>query len=535
MPIHPGTSSKLDFVIVMLAEAVRLGAASPGDVQRVFIDTTVRLAEEGPALQPRRAATTATYREAFAKRNTGIPVDSYWEMVAAALAGDAAAYLDVLARQFGIGPEDAKYQTIQGILARGPGLGPLPLVPVLPPAPSSTRTRFRSLIRARNLVLEGVPGTGKTFAFQQLVTHWDALAAELDGVGPLAVDGVHAITFHPATTYEDFVEGIRPERSGTDEAVDFTAPPAQGTGRWAVEDGFFLRACRQAHETPDRSVLVLLDELNRANVPRVLGDLLTTLERSKRARHDGNRWVERAGGVVTLPTSKRRFYVPDNVFVVATMNTSDRSVSPLDAALRRRFAFQRIEPLKAWELAGIIAEKASGALGAGSSFEATDVTADPWWQHTLATWRDLNTALRKKLGEDAVLGHSPLLDLADDLVRWLPGQVVVPADRAGEDAGDGGLRWGEFDQDPRIAAFRSLWAQALLPQLAALLRSAGVEDLQSPTGRAVLTPLGSIAATLRASGEEGFLRMLAAGFSGAAFHAPEKPVAEPTPATATGE
>ncbi len=203
-------------------------------------------------------------------------------------------------------------------------------------------------------------------------------------------------------------------------------------------------------------------------------------------RSPWQRWVTMAGGSVTLPTGKRTLFVPDNVFVVATMNTSDRSVSPLDAALRRRFAFERIEPMPAWDLAGVIAAKATAAPGSDASYDAMDVTSDPWWQHTLATWQGLNDVLGKKLGSDAVLGHSPLLDLADDLVRWLPEQVVVPADSTDEEAAPA-LTWEAFEADDRIAAFRSLWAQALLPQLAALLRAAGVEDLQSGTSTSLLT------------------------------------------------
>ena len=89
--------------------------------------------------------------------------------------------------------------------------------------------------------------------------------------------------------------------------------------------------------------LLLLDEVNRANVPKVLGDLLLTLEPSKRQKWNGTGW--RGGVAVTLPYSARQFEVPDNIYVLGTMNTSDRSIAPLDAALRRRFAFVRVLPL----------------------------------------------------------------------------------------------------------------------------------------------------------------------------------------------
>ena len=135
------------------------------------------------------------------------------------------------------------------------------------------------------------------------------------GVGPLT-----RVTFHPSYTYEDFIEGFRPDASGA------------GGLSLALEDGVFKRVCRAAQANPGRPYLLLIDEINRGNVAKIMGELLTLLERDKR------------GLTLTLPQSKETFSVPRNVFLMGTMNTADRSIKLLDAALRRRFAFLECMP-----------------------------------------------------------------------------------------------------------------------------------------------------------------------------------------------
>lgn len=169
---------------------------------------------------------------------------------------------------------------------------------------------------------------GTLFGLSQAETeHLFSLLAERDPQLSVHGDGMEGeighltrVTFHPSYTYEDFIEGYRP--------VD------QGRGGLALqlEDGVFKRVCRAAQAHPDRPYLLLVDEINRGNVAKILGELLTLLENDKR------------GLSVSLPQSKETFSIPPNVYLLGTMNTADRSIKLLDAALRRRFAFIELMP-----------------------------------------------------------------------------------------------------------------------------------------------------------------------------------------------
>ena len=238
---------------------------------------------------------------------------------------------------------------------------------------------IQALRRFRNVIVEGPPGTGKTFVAQEIGAQWGSATGR-----PVGGDaqGAWAIAFHPSTSYEDFVEGLRYE------------PAISGFDR---KDGFITRVVEEAKKKPEADFLVLLDELNRANVPKVLGDLLLTLEASKRQHWNGTDWT---GGVtVTLPYSGRVFGVPDNIYVLGTMNTSDRSIAPLDAALRRRFAFVRVTPLRGDGFRAAL-RSARGDAVLALAEESIDVLD-----------RLNDEVLRPVLGPDGELGHSYLFDL----------------------------------------------------------------------------------------------------------------------------
>jgi 5-methylcytosine-specific restriction protein B len=164
----------------------------------------------------------------------------------------------------------------------------------------------RAIERKKQAIVYGPPGTGKTYLAEHLAQH-------LVGGG----DGFwEVVQFHPAYAYEDFIQGLRPEPGG-DGGLHFKRTP-----------GRFRDFCRRAGERNGRCVLII-DEINRANLSRVFGELMYLLEYRDRE-------VPLAAG--------GRFRIPEHVRIIGTMNTADRSIALVDHALRRRFAFLALYP-----------------------------------------------------------------------------------------------------------------------------------------------------------------------------------------------
>jgi 5-methylcytosine-specific restriction protein B len=169
-----------------------------------------------------------------------------------------------------------------------------------------------ALRRRRNLILQGPPGTGKTFLARRLA--WLEL-------GATDASRIELVQFHPSYSYEDFVQGFRPD----------------GKGSFRLTPGVLLDFCQKASLDPERPYFLLIDEINRGNLSRIFGELLLLLEADKRG----------PAHAVRLPyaaATEPRFFVPENVYIIGTMNTADRSLAPLDYALRRRFAFVPLQP-----------------------------------------------------------------------------------------------------------------------------------------------------------------------------------------------
>lgn len=161
--------------------------------------------------------------------------------------------------------------------------------------------------RKQQAIFYGPPGTGKTYLAHELARH---LVGGGDGF-------VEIVQFHAAYAYEDFVQGIRPQ------------PQDDGLLRYPVVPGRFLEFCQQAESVTGRCVMII-DEINRANLAQVFGELMHLLEYRERT--------------IRLAIDGKLFQIPSNVYLIGTMNTADRSIALVDHALRRRFAFIPLYP-----------------------------------------------------------------------------------------------------------------------------------------------------------------------------------------------
>ena len=187
---------------------------------------------------------------------------------------------------------------------------------------------------------------------------------------------IEFITFHQSYSYEELVEGIRPNLDGENELT------------YSLEKGIFKSVSDRAKFDQDNNYVIIIDEINRGNISKIFGELITLIEPSKRLFTENDEHPKK----VTLPYSKKRFGVPKNLYILGTMNTADKSIALLDSALRRRFSFTEMLPN-------------SKVVEENISIENIDVKR---------LFETVNSRVEFLIDKDHTIGHSYFLKIKED-------------------------------------------------------------------------------------------------------------------------
>ncbi len=316
----------------------------------------------------------------------------------------------------------------------------------------------RQLETTGQIVFYGPPGTGKTYTAAQFTRWW---LHQQPGIDP-TTDQLETVTFHPSFTYEDFIEGLKADN--TDDGVVYDYQP--GVFKEFVDAA--RDAYRTATDTPPRYIMII-DEINRGNLAQIFGETITGLEYDKR--------LDAANETtVSLAHSGQPFTIPPNLYLIGTMNTADRSIALVDAALRRRFRFLSFPPNfdaiiedNATPFTSIDALRAAAETpGHANRLFALSILAVLEFNDTILTTADLGKG--KQIGHSFFFGKTTGPELVDtwrfELLPLLEEYFYGQFDRIRDALFDGGgHRLINYDTEE----IRSFDAATLTAELAALL------------------------------------------------------------------